>query len=241
MTSDDAARLYGERAAPVYDDDTPPCDDRMVEALATLAGRGRVLELGIGTGRVALPLVQRGVNLEGIDISTAMVERLRAKPGGAEIPVTIGSFTDVPVDGRFDLIYLVYNTLYMLRTRDEQLRCVQRVGEHLRPGGSFVVEGFLLPEPTDDAEDDCPCERITLEYLGKGLAGVRKYPLELRVASPAELDRMARKAGLRLSARWGGWDGEPFDDRARSHISIYTTSRSARGTIDRGPRGGRRE
>ena len=227
----------------------------MVDALATLAGRGRVLELGIGTGRVALPLAARGVNVEGIDISPAMVERLRAKPGGADITVTIGSFEDVSVVGRFELVYVVYNTFYMLLTPEAQRRCVQRVAEHLRPGGSFVVEGFLLDERDhpdvhgtrrmrrvadssgmDASHADRPSQRITLEYAGVGVGGVRNYPLELRVPSPSELDQMAAEAGLRLSARWSDWDAEPFTDRARSHISIYTTSRSQRGNGGRATR-----
>jgi SAM-dependent methyltransferase len=221
MATPDSVLLYGERAAPVYDDDAPPCDERMLDALATLAGRGRTLELGIGTGRVALPLAQRGVNIEGIDLSPAMVERLHAKPGGADIKVTMGSFADLDVEGRFELIYVVYNTFYMLSSRNEQVRCLERVARHLHPGGSFVFEGFLLAaaEPEDP---EWPRERITLDYLGRGSAGVRNYPLELRVPSPTELDRMARRAGLQPSAHWSSWDAEPFDDLARSHIAIYT-------------------
>ena len=225
MTSESDALLYGERAAPVYDEDAPACAESMLDALVTLAGRGRVLELGIGTGRVALPLAQRGLNVEGIDISHAMVERLRAKPGGSDITVTIGSFADLPVDGRFELIYVVYNTFYMLRTQEEQLRCLRNVAEHLRPGGSFVVEGFLLEE--DDEPDDVP-GRVILEYLGRGGLGVRNYPIELRVPSPHALDRMARKAGLQLSARWSDWDATPFTDLARSHISVYVASGARR-------------
>jgi SAM-dependent methyltransferase len=227
--------LYGQRAAAVYDEDTPACDERMIDALATLAGRWRALELGIGTGRVALPLAARGVPVEGVDISPAMVDGLRAKPGGADIRVTMGSFADVPVAGRFELVYVVFNTFYMLLTQDEQARCFQRVAGRLRPGGSFVVEGFLLDKGdhadvrrggTDrlpgSSHSDRATQRITLEYAGMGIGGTRQYPLELRVASPAELDRMARLAGLRLSARWADWGAEPFGELATSHVSIYT-------------------
>lgn len=222
MTSTYDPSLYGQRAAAVYDGDTPACDDRMIDVLAGLAGRGRALELGIGTGRVALPLAARGVPVEGIDISPAMVDRLRAKPGGADIPVTLGSFADMPVAGRFELVYVVFNTFYMLRTQDEQERCVAGVAQRLRPGGSFVVEGFLVEPPTaEDARHEV-ARHVTLHHSGVGDRGPRQYPVELRVASPPELDRMARRAGLRLSARWADWGAEPFGDLARSHVSIYT-------------------
>src|SRR5262249_40393786 len=153
--------------------------------LATLAGRGRVLELGIGTGRVALPLMQRGVNVEGIDISPAMVERLQAKPGGSGVPITIGSFADVEGSGRFRVIYVVYNTFYMLRTREEQERCLRGVAQHLQPGGAFVFEGFMRHED-DAANSEGPREQVHLEYVGKGAAGVRNYSVQLRVPSVQE-------------------------------------------------------
>jgi len=204
----------------------------MIDALATLAGNGRVLELGIGTGRVALPLAARGVHVEGIDISPEMVERLRAKPGGADLEVTIGSFADVPTDGRFDLVYLVFNTIYMLQTEDEQARCFQRVAEHLRPGGAFVVEAFVLDErqAAKDARADkhatsyydAATQRLTLDYIGIGELGMKAYSVDLRYAPPAELDRMARAAGLQLAGRWRDWEANPFTELSHEHVSVYT-------------------
>ena len=252
MPTTDDGSLYGQRAAGVYDEDTPACDERMIDALAMLASGGRVLELGIGTGRVALPLAARGLPVEGIDISPEMVDQLRAKPGGADIKVTMGSFADVSVVGRFDLVYVVFNTFYMLRTREEQMRCVQRVAEHLSPGGSFVLEGFLLNQheyPTtrrgvktrahSDATRSEATQRphetqnITLDYAGVGIGGVRRFPLDLRVPSPSELDLMARSAGLRLSTRWSDWDVEPFTEQATKHVSIYTAARPPHGSSAR--------
>lgn len=207
----------------------------MLETLVTLAGNGRVLELGIGTGRVALPLAARGVHVEGIDISPEMVERLRAKPGGADLEVTIGSLEDLQTDGRFDLVYLVFNTIYMLQTEAQQRRCFQRVAEHLRPGGSFVIEAFILDErhTKTDARAarrekhetsyyDAATQRLTLDYLGTGELGLRAYSVDLRYAPPDELDRMARAAGLQLSARSQDWEGVPFTDLSTSHVSVYT-------------------
>ena len=188
----------------------------------------------------------------GIDISPEMVDQLRAKPGGADIKVTMGSFADVSVVGRFDLVYVVFNTFYMLRTREEQMRCVQRVAEHLSPGGSFVLEGFLLNQheyPTtrrgvktrahSDATRSEATQRphetqnITLDYAGVGIGGVRRFPLDLRVPSPSELDLMARSAGLRLSTRWSDWDAEPFTEQATKHVSIYTAARPPPGSSAR--------
>ncbi|RLT28180.1 MAG: class I SAM-dependent methyltransferase [Chloroflexi bacterium] len=203
----------------------------MIDALATLAGTGRVLEMGIGTGRVALPLVARGVHLEGIDISPEMVERLRAKPGGAEIAVTIGSFADVPLEGRYDLVILVFNTIYMLQTAEEQQRCFEHVAEHLRPGGAFVIEAFILDEHAaakrkrgkrDTSHYDVATQRLTLDYLGSGEGVLRAYSVDLRYAPPAELDRMARAAGLQLAGRWRDWEANPFTELSSEHVSLYT-------------------
>jgi len=233
---------YGERIAPVYDDlfgavlDT----DEAVACLAGLAGGGPVLELGIGTGRLAIPLHQRGIEVHGVDASEAMVARLRAKPGGEALPVTLGDLRDVPVDGVFPLIFLAFNTIFALPDQDQQVRCFQAVAEHLRPGGAFVIEAFV-PDMTrwqnhqatqtvrlengrvvlQTSRHDPARQRIdsVLNLLGED--GIRMYPFQIRYAWPAELDLMARVAGLRLRERWGGWDRRPFDSSSTAHVSVY--------------------
>jgi len=144
MSADD--RTYDEACAEVYDEWFGACEEAAVDCLAELAGGGRVLELGIGSGLLALPLAARGIDVHGIDLSPAMVARLRAKPGGEAIPVTMGSFADVAVEGEFSLIFVAYNTFFALQTQDEQVRCFQNVAAHLAEGGTFVLEAFVPPE-----------------------------------------------------------------------------------------------
>ncbi len=177
----------------------PALIDRTVRFLAGLAAGGPALELGIGTGRIALPLAARGVEVHGIDTSAAMVERLRAKPGGDAIPVTMGDFADLPVEGSFPLVYVVFNTFFSLLTQDAQVRCFAAVADHLAPGGAFVL---VLTE-----------------------GGVRLYPGALRYAWPSELDLMGRLAGLRLRERWGGWRREPFGPDSGLHVRSTSTPR----------------
>ena len=235
---DDAT--YGDRIAEVYDEFYPELDHRVVPLLAELAGKGRALELGIGTGRVGLPLQAAGVNVEGIDASAAMVARLRAKPGGERIPVAIGSFVDVNVEGEFSLVFVVFNTFFGLGSQDEQVRCFQGVAQRLAPGGAFLVEAFV-PDMArfvrgqnlsigqmgpghvmlDAARLDRLNQRVVTQHVVLSEAGVRTYPVQLRFAWPAELDLMARIAGLRLRDRWGGWGKEPFAVDSGGHISVY--------------------
>jgi SAM-dependent methyltransferase len=236
------AATYGDRVADIYDrlfeglPDTGDC----VERLAELAGAGPALELGIGTGRVALPLAARGVEVHGIDASAAMVERLRAKPGGQAIPVTIGDFADLAVDGSYPLVYVVLNTFFALLTQDDQVRCFARVAERLTPGGAFVVEVFV-PDPVRHARGqsvtvrhleldlvrldltvhDPVGQRVDFQNLLLGPDGVRLQPGVVRYAWPAELDLMGRLAGLRLRERWGGWRREPFTAASERHVSVY--------------------
>ena len=193
-----------------------------------------------GTGRLALPLAAAGVRVEGIDASPAMVERLRAKPGGEAIPVTIGDFADLPVEGAYDLVYVAFNTLYLLATQDEQVRCFQAVARCLRPGGTFAVEGFVpdlsryrdgqyVSAPRigvgavgiDVSHLDAVQQVITAEHVYLAHDYVRVYPVRLRYAWPSELDLMARLAGLRVRARWGGWDGSAFTDRSTQQVVVY--------------------
>jgi predicted TPR repeat methyltransferase len=233
---------YGEVWADVYDEihaDTPDRED-CVEFVRRLAGNGPVLELAVGTGRIALPLAASGVDVHGIDASEAMVAKLRGKPGGGDIPVHMGNFADVAVDGRYPLILLVFNTLFALATQDEQIRCFANVATRLTGDGAFVIEAFV-PDPArfdrgqrvqvgrigddfvrlDLARHDLAAQRITSQHVLIRRGGVILYPLEIRYAWPAELDLMARIAGLRLHERWGGWRHEPFGSSSAKHISVY--------------------
>jgi SAM-dependent methyltransferase len=240
--NDYTAATYGDRIAESYDRMYPGGGgvEPSVNVLAKLAGGGRALELGIGTGRVALPLAERGVTVQGIDASQAMVDRLRAKPGGDAIPVTIGDFAEFQVDSRFELIFVVCNTLFGLATQDAQVQCFQRVAEHLAAGGTFLIEAFV-PDPArfvggrnlsvtgiepdlvtlDVARHDAANQRVYSQHLLLTEAGTRLYPVQLRYAWPSEPDLMARLAGLRLRDRWSGWDGAPFTAASGSHISVY--------------------
>lgn len=233
---------YGERIADVYDElhgflDTT---EAAVEFLSALAGRRRVLELGIGTGRIALGLVGRGVRVCGIDASPAMVEKLRAKPGGDTIPVTIGDFADVKVGGRFSLVYVVFNTFFGLLSQEAQAKCFERVARHLAPGGAFVVEAFVPDLAMFDrgqrvdakhvdattanlhvAVHDPVTQQVHSANVMLSESGTRYYPIQIRYAWPSELDLMARLAGMRLRERYGGWKREPFDKSSRLHVSVY--------------------
>jgi SAM-dependent methyltransferase len=237
------ARFFGEREAAVYDDHLAGMFDAavvtpIVAMLADLAGQGRALEFGIGTGRIALPLAKRGVRVQGIDASEAMVARLRAKPGGKEIDVTIGDFSTTRVEGQFSLVYLVFNTIFNLITQDEQVACFQNAAGHLDAGGRFVVEltvpelQLLPPGQTInvigvDARAmsfdvyDVVTQRLTSHHFVMSEERFSSYPVEGRYAWPSELDLMARLAGLRLRDRCGGWQREPFTSLSRSHVSVY--------------------
>ena len=199
-----------------------------------------MLELGIGTRRLALPLRARGIRVEGIDASPAMVEKLRGKPGGREIPVTIGNFAEVGVEGRFSLIFVAFNTFFALLTQEDQLRCFANVAAHLEPLGGFVIEA-VVPELSrfdrgqrleatdveiervriDVARHDPVTQRIVAQHVVFTETGTRFYPVRLRYCWSLELDLMARLAGLRLENRWGGWLKQPFGAASGKHISLY--------------------
>jgi SAM-dependent methyltransferase len=233
---------YGDRIADVYDDlyettmDTTPT----VDLLAELAGKGRALELGIGTGRVAVPLAGRGVQVEGIDASEAMVARLRQRPGGADIPVSIGDFADVAVDGRFQLIYIPFTTFFALQSQADQIRCLRNVASHLEPDGSFVLDAFVpdirrfhggqavsVPKVEsgrvllDVARHDPVSQTIHASHVLLSDAGVRLFPVVIRYAWPAELDAMALVAGLFLAHRYADYSRRPFEAISPRHVSIY--------------------
>ena len=242
--SDPAGRYgsdtYGERHASIYDERHPDYDEAAVDTLAGLAGRGRALELGVGTGRVALPLAARGVEVHGIDASPRMVERMRAKPGGEAVRVTFGDFAGVESEGEFALVYVVFNTFYALLTQDEQVRCFRNVARRLAPGGVFLIEAFVpdtshhpggqsvkVGQMTSDLVElhvtrlDAAGQLLVGQQLRFDGSGVRLYPVQLRYCWPSEMDLMARLAGLRLRERWAGWRREPFDARSTRHVSVY--------------------
>lgn len=234
---------FGERVAARYDDTSKEMFraevvESTADFLAELAAGGAALELGIGTGRVALPLKRRGVAVHGIDLSRSMVKRMRAKPGGAEIDVTIGDFATARVDGTFTLAYLVYNTVMNLTSQEAQVACFRNVAAHLAPGGCFVVEvmvpelrllppGQLVrPYPPNGARwaydvYDIATQEMSSNYLtiADGRGDVHSVPF--RYVWPAELDLMARLAGLRLRERWGGWDRRPFTSDSAGHVSVW--------------------
>jgi SAM-dependent methyltransferase len=232
---------YGERIADVYDEWYKPVDTTDEVALLTeLADGGPVLELGIGTGRVALPLAANGVEVHGLDASPAMVERLRAKPRGDVIPVTIGDMADVAVDGKFALVFVVFNTFFQLYSQDAQLRCFANVAAHLRPSGRFLVHAFVPDTSRIEAGQDLSVREAGLEgvrldatvYDSKEQRldttqmriteqGIRLVHAKLRFAWPPELDLMARLAGLELENRWATFDKQPFTSSSAFHVSVY--------------------
>jgi SAM-dependent methyltransferase len=232
---------YGDRIADVYDAwFHPPSDPAAaIDFLAELAGSGPALELAIGTGRIALPLATRGVEIQGIDASAAMVAKLREKPGGTDIPVTMGDFADVPVEGRFRLVFVVFNTLFALLTQDDQRRCLRNVADHLTDDGVFVVEAFVPDIARFDrgqrvdarrvevgraflevSRHDAGNQRVSSQLVVFEETGFRMFPVELRYIWPSELDLMAALAGLRLRERWRGWNREPFTGEL-THVSVY--------------------
>jgi len=241
MSGFDDPAFYGARWASVYDDRYGGLDPApAVDFLAELADGGRVLELAIGTGRVALPLAGRGVVVEGVDASEAMLERLRAKPGGDTVPVTIGDMAQVGVCGPFRLVYLVANTLFGLLSQARQAECFQNVGGVLDLDGMFVIECFVpdltrfdrgqrvqtLAVTEDSAivelsVHDAVQQRVTAQVVTLDGDGVHLRPVAMRYSWPGELDLMARQAGLRLADRYGGWDRRPFDSSSRQHVSVY--------------------
>ncbi|MER5598976.1 class I SAM-dependent methyltransferase [Streptomyces sp. NPDC002265] len=241
MTDDDG--YFGERVAVDYDTSSaemfePALVDATVDVLAELAGAGRALELGIGTGRIALPLARRGVPVHGIDLSRAMLARLRAKPGGDAIGVTVGDFSTAKAEGTYSVVYLLFNTIMNLTTQDEQVACFRNAAAHLAPGGCFVVE-VMVPElrklpagqtvvpfhtsATRWAFDiyDVATQATSSNYVEvvDGRGEYRSIPF--RYVWPSELDLMARLAGLRPRERWEGWTREPFTSDSDRHVSIW--------------------
>jgi SAM-dependent methyltransferase len=226
---------YDERSADMFD---PSVVDPVVDFLADLTGHGAALELGIGTGRIALPLARRGVRVHGIDLSEAMVARLRAKPGAEAIRVTIGDFATTTVEGTFSVAYLVFNTIMNLTTQDEQVACFRNAAAQLEPGGCFVIEVLvpglrrLPPGETFQPFDVSPTHLGFDEYdvARQGLVShhywiadgeVEVFSSPFRYVWPSELDLMAQLAGMKLRERWGGWKREPFTSDSTKHVSVW--------------------
>lgn len=243
MTADDPDGYFGEQVAAEYDESEssmfdPGAVETTVDLLAELAGSGRALELAVGTGRIALPLARRGVPVHGIDMSSAMVARLRARPGGDAIGVTIGDIATTRVDGTFSLAYLVFNTIMNLTTQDAQVACFANAAAHLAPGGHFVIETMvpqlrLLPPgqtavpfeigPEQCAFDvyDVATQAMSSNYLRIGSGRAEFSSIPFRYVWPAELDLMARLAGLRLAERWADWRRQPFTSESGQHVSVW--------------------
>jgi hypothetical protein len=239
---------FGERVAARYDESSadmfePAVVDPVVDFLADLAGDGAALELGIGTGRIALPLASRGVRVHGIDLSEAMVARLRAKPGAERIGVTIGDFATTTVEGTFSLAYLVFNTIMNLTTQDEQVACFRNVAAHLEPGGSFLIEVGVpslrrLPPGETVRAFHLSATRLGFDEFDVARQGLISHhysvvdgklevvSMPFRYVWPAELDLMARIAGMTLRERWSGWKREPFTSESTKHVSVWEKTAS---------------
>lgn len=241
--SDFDPRVYGTSGiAGEYDDlyeaewDTPGAVGRIAE----LAAGGRVVEFGIGTGRLALPLSARGVQIHGVDASVEMIAELRAKPGGADIPVVVGDFAEAEAGTGFSLVVLAFNTIYALPDQQAQVACFANAARHLRPGGAFVVEAWVpdlgafrhnrLVRPRIIRADKMSIEvaeldsvqqmiRTTQAVFSEGTA--RLYPANHRYAWPSELDLMAQLAGMEREARWADWRGATFTDDSQAHVTVY--------------------
>lgn len=234
---------FGEQVAARYDETSaemfePDILNPAISFLADLAGDGAALEFGVGTGRIALPLSQRGVRVHGIDLSPSMIDRLRAKPGADAVGVTVGDASTTRVDGTFRVVYMVWNTLMNLTTQDEQVECFRNAAAHLEPGGTFVVEvmvpdlqrlppgetvrPFLVsPDRLGFDEYDIASQRLVSYHYWVGDDRALTDSTPFRYVWPSELDLMARIAGMTLHGRWGGWQGEPFTSNSTTHVSVW--------------------
>ena len=234
---------FSERVAARYDrsdaeEFAPAFIEAIVDFLVERAGARPALELGIGTGRIALPLAQRGVPVQGIDLSEAMVARLRAKPRGGDIGVTLGDFATTRVEGSFSLVYLVFNTIMNLTTQAAQVACFRNVAAHLEPGGCFVVEvgvpslqrlppgeryrAYHVGESRWDIDEfDVAAQGLISHHFTLVDGRLERDSIPFRYVWPSELDLMAQLAGLSLRERWGGWNREPFTSASRMHVSVW--------------------
>ena len=236
---------YGEAWSGAYDRLYETRDDPLtvVTAIERLGLGPDVLEFGLGTGRLALPLVAAGFAVTGIEASPAMVRAFRAKPGSDAVDVVVGDFVSIRLDRQFDLVLLVFSTLFLLHDQDAQLACVASAAAHLRPGGAVLIEAFVPDHARWDhgrrlalsrwdetgveleaARHDRANQRIEVRYLVLGADGIAERPLDLRYAWPSEIDLMARAAGLRLTERWADWSGTAYDAASEGHVSVYRSA-----------------
>lgn len=243
-TSRQAERVYGEAWADDYDVLFDDVDERMIDRLVDLSGSSRrALELAVGTGRVAIPLSERGVEVSGIDVSEAMLARLADKPGGDNVNLTLGDMVEVPVEGTFPLVFVVFNSLFAISTQERQVRCFQNVANHLDPGGRFLVECFVPDVKRFDSENtrmavseighngayayevaihDPVQQEVRSLHIRTGSDGANQVlPVTIRYAWPSELDLMARLAGLELESRWAWYDQSEFTETSTASVSIY--------------------
>ena len=241
MESFDPLHSFGPEAAARYDDQLRGDEDVAAGLLAALATDRRALEFAVGTGRIALPLADRGVAVDGIELSAAMVDRLRAKPGGGQLRITVGDMTTVDMGATYPLVFLVYNTIFNLLTEDDQVRCFENAARHIADDGVFVVETalpFAWIQPGkpdyvhtefveqaavgfDVARYDPVTQLLSENHVRITADGVRFNPIVCRLITPGEMDLMARIAGLRLIERLGSWRREPFSSGSIAHVSVY--------------------
>lgn len=216
------AAQYGESCVEFYDEVYRDVDPNLINRLCEMSVGGRVLELGIGTGRIALPLAARGVDVSGIEGSPSMVARLRGKPGGSRLQVVQGNFVDGEVEGPFSLVFALVSTFFLLRSNEEQQRCFNTVSRLLSDGGLFVLENFE-PLGARPVADHGPINQqvFLAEQVVDTLNGPRKYRVRLCYATPGQLDEMARNAGLRLQERWSNWQRKPYTPSHHMHVSAY--------------------
>jgi len=235
------ASTYGDKAAGTYDErHIDYFDPDMIERIFEFAPNGSAFELGIGTGRVALPLSKRGMKVDGIDSSKLMVKKLKAKPGSKNISVQIGDFADFKTAKKYNIVFVAYNTFYGLLTQDDQINCFKCVCNALKTGGKFIIEAFV-PDPArlakgessliEKIEDDSVWigytlydvadQKVTTQLVTISENGIKMVPIMLRYAYPAEFDLMAKLTGFELSERWSNWKREPFTSSSGFHISVY--------------------
>lgn len=234
------ADTYGESIAEKYDVWFSGYDFKMIECLIECAKGGKTLELGIGTGRVAIPLKEKGVEIHGIDSSPLMVGKMRKKTNGETIPVTIQSFAKFDTDVKYDLIFIVFNTFFGLLTQSEQVSCLQSVASSLKHNGLFLIEAFVpdlgrfdrgqstrTSDITSDhvrlesSQHDLATQSVTSQIVSISTNGIEMYPIKIRYAWPSEIDLMAQLAGLKLKFRWSDWQKSSFSSQSGRHISIY--------------------
>jgi SAM-dependent methyltransferase len=242
----DPASSFGPAVAARYDDQPRGDEDAAAAFLAEQAHGRRALEFAIGTGRIALPLAAKGIQVDGIELSPHMIERLRAKPFGDQINVTMGDMSVAATGERYGLVYLVFNTIFNLLTADDQIRCFQNAARHLTAGGRFVVEtavphAWMSPGNSDyvhaeqvgmdtvvlDVARYNPVTQLLEEnHVHLGVNGITFFPIVARLITPGEMDLMARMAGLHLVERYATWERTVFDAQSTAHVSVYDLDRS---------------